>query len=65
MSDVGQEGEHEVEMLLNRRTVRGVMRYLVRRRAAAGGGAGALPGEGGGVRRCRPAPRAPATGRAR
>ncbi len=32
ISDEGQEGEHEVEMLLNRRLVRGVMRYLVRRR---------------------------------
>ena len=30
MSDAGQEGEHEVEQLLNRRTVRGVTRYLVR-----------------------------------
>jgi hypothetical protein len=30
VSDVGQEGEHEVELLLNRRLVRGVMRYLVR-----------------------------------
>jgi hypothetical protein len=30
LSDVGQEGEHEVELLLNRRLVRGVLRYLVR-----------------------------------
>ena len=30
VSDVGQEGEHEVELLLNRRLVRGVMSYLVR-----------------------------------
>ena len=30
VSDAGQEGEHEVEQLLNRRTVRGVTRYLVR-----------------------------------
>jgi hypothetical protein len=30
VSDVGQEGEHEVELLLNRREVRGVTRYLVR-----------------------------------
>jgi hypothetical protein len=30
VSDAGQEGEHEVELLLNRRLVRGVMRYLVR-----------------------------------
>ena len=30
VSDVGQEGEHEVELLLNRRKVRGVTRYLVR-----------------------------------
>jgi hypothetical protein len=30
VSDAGQEGEHEVELLLNRRTVRGVTRYLVR-----------------------------------
>jgi hypothetical protein len=29
VSDAGQEGEHEVELLLNRRLVRGVMRYLV------------------------------------
>jgi hypothetical protein len=29
-TDAGQEGEHEVELLLNRRTVRGVTRYLVR-----------------------------------
>ena len=27
---MGQEGEHEVELLLNRRMVRGVTRYLVR-----------------------------------
>jgi hypothetical protein len=30
VSDAGQEGEHEVELLLNRRLVRGVLRYLVR-----------------------------------
>ena len=30
VSDAGQEGEHEVELLLNRRLVRGVMHYLVR-----------------------------------
>ena len=30
VSDPGQEGEHEVELLLNRRHVRGVLRYLVR-----------------------------------
>ena len=30
VSDAGQEGEHEVELLLNRLTVRGVTRYLVR-----------------------------------
>jgi hypothetical protein len=30
VSGVGQEGEHEVELLLNRRLVRGVTRYLVR-----------------------------------
>ena len=30
VSDAGQEGEHEVELLLNRRLVRGVMRHLVR-----------------------------------
>jgi hypothetical protein len=29
VSDAGQEGEHEVELLLNRRTVSGVTRYLV------------------------------------
>ena len=29
-SDPGQEGEHEVELLLNRQLVRGVLRYLVR-----------------------------------
>ena len=28
-SGAGQEGEHEVELLLNRRLVRGVLRYLV------------------------------------
>jgi hypothetical protein len=30
VSDPGQEGEHEVELLLNRKTPRGVTRYLVR-----------------------------------
>jgi hypothetical protein len=30
VSDPGQEGEHEVELLLNRKTKRGVTRYLVR-----------------------------------
>jgi hypothetical protein len=30
VSDPGQEGEHEVELLLNRKTTRGVTRYLVR-----------------------------------
>ncbi len=30
VSDPGQEGEYEVELLLNRRRVRGVTRYLVR-----------------------------------
>ena len=37
VSDVGQAGasEHEVELLLNRRTVRGVTRYLVRWRGYA------------------------------
>jgi hypothetical protein len=30
VSDVGQEGEHEVELLLNRRLACGVTRYLVR-----------------------------------
>ena len=30
VSDAGQEGEHEVELLLNWRLVRGVTRYLVR-----------------------------------
>jgi len=34
-TDAGQEGEHEVELLLNRRTVRGVTRYLVRWRGHA------------------------------
>ena len=28
--DTGQQGEHEVELLLNRQLVRGVLRYLVR-----------------------------------
>jgi hypothetical protein len=28
--DAGQAGEHEVDLLLNRRLVRGLMRYLVR-----------------------------------
>ena len=36
-----------------------------RRRVAAAGGAGALPGDGGGVRRRRPAPRHRAVARAR
>ena len=35
VSDVGQEGEHEVELLLNSRTTRGVARYLVRWRGHA------------------------------
>ena len=35
VSDVGQAGEHEVELLLNRRTIRGVTRYLVRWRGHA------------------------------
>jgi hypothetical protein len=30
VSDAGQEGEHEVELLLSRREIRGVTRYLVR-----------------------------------
>ncbi len=30
MSNLGQEGEHEVELLLNRKEVRGVTHYLVR-----------------------------------
>jgi hypothetical protein len=34
-TDAGQEGEHEVELLLNRRTVRGVTRYLLRWRGHA------------------------------
>ena len=34
-TDAGQEGEHEVELLLNRRKVRGVTRYLVRWRGHA------------------------------
>ena len=33
VSDSGQEGEHEVELLLNRSRVRGVKHYLVRRRS--------------------------------
>ena len=35
VSDAGREGEHEVELLLNRQTVRGVTRYLVRWRGHA------------------------------
>ena len=35
-SDAGQEGEHEMELLLNRRAVRGVTRYLVRWRQPGG-----------------------------
>ena len=35
VTDAGQEGEHEVELLLNRRTIRGVTRYLVRWRGHA------------------------------
>ena len=30
VSDPGQEGEHEVELLLNRKEIRGVLHYLVR-----------------------------------
>ena len=30
VSDPGQEGEHEVELLINRKEVRGVTHYLVR-----------------------------------
>ena len=35
VSDEGEEGEHEVELLLNRRMVRGVTHYLVRWRGHA------------------------------
>ena len=35
VSDAGQEGEHEVELLLNRRLFRGVTQYLVRWRGHA------------------------------
>jgi hypothetical protein len=65
VSDVGQEGEHKVELLLNRTEKRGVARYLVRWRGHTSaddewlrGGARALPGEGhgGGVRCCGPTP---------
>ena len=35
VSDAGQEGEHEVELLLNRRKFRGVTQYLVRWRGHA------------------------------
>ena len=35
VTDAGQEGEHGVELLLNRRTIRGVTRYLVRWRGHA------------------------------
>jgi hypothetical protein len=34
-NDAGRDGEHKVELLLNRRTVRGVTRYLVRWRGHA------------------------------
>ncbi len=33
MSDLGQQGEHEMELLLNRTEKRGVTRYLVRWRS--------------------------------
>jgi hypothetical protein len=64
-ADVGQEGKHEVELLINRDRwlVRGVIRYVVRwgpligrRRVAAAGRAGALPGESHRERRRRPSP---------
>ncbi len=56
VSDAGQDGEHEAELLLNLKTsMRGVTRYLVWWRehtsadVAAGGGAAALPGGDGPV----------------
>ena len=33
VSDPGQEGEHEVELLPNRKEIRGVLHYLVRWRS--------------------------------
>jgi hypothetical protein len=71
VSDAGQEGEHEVELLLNRLEIRGVQvmrRYLMLWRGhtsaddewlAAAGGAGALPGEGGEASEYDAAPAAP------
>ena len=55
---MGQEGEHEVELMLNRRLARGVTHYRVRcqgahvcrRRVGAGGGAGSLPRQGREIR---------------
>ena len=35
VSDAGQAGEHEVDLLFNRRVVRGVTEYLVRWRGHA------------------------------
>ena len=66
VSDAGQEGEHEVELLLNRRLVRRRRATLCGRlRVPAAGGADALPGEGGGVRRRGPTPPRRPPGRAR
>ncbi len=62
--DPGQEGEHELELLLNRKTTRGFTRYLVRWRGHTSAvdewlRAAALPGEGGRVRRHRSPPPPP------
>ena len=63
VSDQEPEGEHEVELLLNRRAGgcaahrarrHALPAHVRRRRVAAGGGAGSLPRQGGGVRRCGP-----------
>ncbi len=35
VSNPGQEGEHEVELLLNRKEIRGILHYLVRWRGHA------------------------------
>ncbi len=43
VSDPGQEGEHEVELLLNHKEIRGVVRHFGGRRVAAGGGVAHCP----------------------
>ena len=47
--NAGQEGEHEVELLLNSKLEAVAGPHAGGRLVAAAGGAGTLPGEGGGV----------------